>query len=224
MYLGEHMLKAVIFDLDGTLIDTIQDIQVAVNFALKKHHFNEVSMEFVTQSIGSGAYQLIDRVTNHASKDIQDQIYKSYQAYYDTHHDVYSKPYEGITNLLEYLSNVGIQLGVVSNKHHHLVESIIQKHFKTIHHYHGMKHAIPIKPDPAMIDIVLKAMSVSKDEVVFIGDSEPDIIASKASGIACIAVGYGYRSLDQLALLKPNYQVSDVLALTHFLKERINHD
>lgn len=224
MYLGEYMLKAVIFDLDGTLIDTIKDIQIAVNVALKEHQFNEVSMEVVTQSIGSGAYQLIDLITNHASKDIQDQIYKTYQAYYDTHHTVYSRPYEGITELISMLSSLGIQLGVVSNKHHYLVENIIQTYFHSIHYYHGMKPNIPIKPHKAMIEVILENMKVSKEDVVFIGDSEPDIIASKSAGIDCIAVGYGYRSLEQLALLNPKYQVATVLELTNLLKERIHHD
>ena len=214
-------IKAIIFDLDGTLLDTLEDIHKALNVGLIQYGWNPVSIEFTRSSIGHGAYQLIDTVTLQADNTLQKNVYNAYQKYYDQYPNVYSKPYEGILALLTSLHHQGIKIGVVSNKHHHLVKMLCDSHFPMIDHVHGMKENIPLKPDPKMILDMMDILETTQSEVIFVGDSEADIKAAHHSGINVIAVSYGYRDKEQLKKLNPTYLCHNVLELKKIIEEFI---
>ena len=211
------MKKAMIFDLDGTLLDTIYDIHQAVNIGLKTFGYKEVSVDHVRQSVGSGAMQMIKRCAPKASDNHVKSIHDTYQAYYDANHQDLTVIYDGIIELLQKLK-LSYQLAVVSNKYHHLVQSLSAYYFKDIFDVVlGMTDALPIKPAPDMILHVCHAMNISKDDIIYIGDSEPDIIVAKALNVDHIAVSYGYRTENQLLQLNPMHIVNDVKTLDEVL-------
>lgn len=207
------MKKAIIFDLDGTLLDTIYDIHQAVNIGLQAYGYEVVSLNHVRQSVGSGALQMIQKCAPKASQIHVKTIHDTYQAYYDANHKDLTVVYEGITQLLQTL-RVKFKLAVVSNKYHHLVQSLTDHYFKdTFQIVLGMTDMYPIKPAPDMILHVCNQLNITTKDVLYIGDSEPDILVAKTLNLDHIAVSYGYRTQEQLHLLDPMYLVKDVKTL-----------
>ena len=215
------MKKAIIFDLDGTILDTIYDIHQAVNVGLKSFNYPEVSVEKVMQSVGSGAKQMIGLCAPKASfQDIQ-YIYDCYQSFYDANHKDLTLIYEGMLSLLIELKKK-YKLAVVSNKYDHLVQSLLNYYFKDLFDASlGMKESIPIKPEPDMIIKIMKDLKVDVEEVIYVGDSEPDILVSKRLGLDHVAVSYGYRNDKQLKKMEPMHLVQDVASLSNFLLSQI---
>jgi phosphoglycolate phosphatase len=211
------MKKAIIFDLDGTLLDTIYDIHQAVNFGLQAYGYEVVSLNHVRQSVGSGAMQMIQKCAPKASQIHVKTIHDTYQAYYDANHKDLTVVYEGITQLLQTL-RVKFKLAVVSNKYHHLVQSLTDHYFKdTFDSVLGMTDMYPIKPAPDMILHVCNQLNITTQDVLYIGDSEPDILVAKTLNLDHIAVSYGYRTQEQLHLLDPMYLVKDVKTLQNVM-------
>ena len=211
------MKKAIIFDLDGTLLDTIYDIHQAVNVGLKSFGYPTVSVDHVRQSIGSGAMQMIKRCAPKASENHVKSIHDTYQTYYDANHKDLTVIYDGILNLIQRLKS-SYKLGIISNKYHHLVQSLSEYYFNDkFDIVLGMTPERPIKPAPDMLLHICNFMNVSKEEIIYIGDSEPDIIVAKTLNVNHIAVSYGYRTKEQLLQLNPMHLVNDVKALEKVL-------
>jgi phosphoglycolate phosphatase len=215
------MKQAVIFDLDGTLLNTIEDIHEAVNASLTIHGFDQIDVEITTLNIGHGAFNLIRQILIDENIDTVSKVYTSYQAYYDEHLIVHTKPYEGIELMINDLIDKGIDIGVVSNKHEYLVKELINHFFKDIKYVKGMKPNVRIKPDPEMLLEIIDEMSLTHRDVYFVGDSETDILCAKASKVDVIAVSYGYRSKDILLSLNPDVVLDSVDALYNYLKEKV---
>jgi phosphoglycolate phosphatase len=215
------MKQAIIFDLDGTLLDTIEDIHKAVNTALTSFGFNTIHITETTLNIGHGAYNLIRQILIKEDLDIVKNVYDAYQKYYDEHVIIHTKPYDGIDLIFEYLMNKGIKVGIVSNKHAYLVEKLVQHFFPFISHYKGMKPLIKIKPDPEMLLHMIHEMELSNEDVFYVGDSEADILCGQNANVDVIAVSYGYRSQNVLSALKPKVLLDSVDALYTYLKENI---
>ncbi|TNF07685.1 MAG: HAD family hydrolase [Bacillota bacterium] len=194
------MIKAILFDMDGTILNTLTDIWIAVNHAFKIKKFNEQSLDMIRKSVGNGAMTLIKRVV---PKDLEDEeikeVFHLYQDYYDAHHTENTGPYPGIMSLLQTLKQKGYKLGVVSNKFEHLVEALNQDIFQGVFDVSiGETTGIPIKPAPDMLYKAIKLLNVKKDEAIFVGDSDTDIITSHNAGIKSIGVSWGFRDEDEL--------------------------
>jgi phosphoglycolate phosphatase len=215
------MKQAVIFDLDGTLLNTIEDIHEAVNASLTIHGFDQIDIDITTSNIGHGAFNLIRQILIDENIDTVSKVYTSYQAYYDEHLIIHTKPYEGIELIIKDLILKGIDIGVVSNKHAYLVKELVNHFFKDIKHVKGMKPNVRMKPDPEMLLEIIDEMSLTHSDVYFVGDSEADILCAKASKVDVIAVSYGYRSKDKLLSLNPDVVLDSVDALYNYLKERV---
>ena len=194
------MIKAVIFDMDGTILDTLLDIQIAVNHACELMGLNTQSLKKIRDSVGNGAYTLMKRVvpSEYTKEDIQ-TFFNIYQAYYDENHTRNTGPYSGILDVLKSLKEQGYLLGVVSNKFEHLVKNLNQEMF---HGYFdvsiGETKGVPIKPAPDMLYRALAMLDVSKDEAIFVGDSDTDIITAKNANMKSIGVTWGFRDEDVL--------------------------
>jgi phosphoglycolate phosphatase len=215
------MKKAIIFDLDGTILDTIYDIHQAVNIGLKKFNYPQVSIEQVKQSVGSGAKQMIALCAPDATSAEVQLIHDMYQAYYDDNHKDLTVIYEGMLSLLKELKQK-YKLAVVSNKYHHLVQSLLNYYFKDLFDASlGMTQYIPIKPEPDMVIKMMQDLKVDVNEVIYVGDSEPDILVSKRLGLDHIAVSYGYRNETQLQKMKPMHLIKDVETLKYFLLSQV---
>lgn len=194
------MNKLLIFDLDGTLMDTLDDLKNAVNFALEKFSFPLKSREEIRKAIGNGTVKLIERsAPQETSEEILKELHKVFKAYYLEHLSNFTKPYDGITSLLFSLKTKGYKLAVVSNKDHDATVKLITTMFPMIFDYiQGSYFEHPKKPHPYLINKVIKDLNFDKNEITYIGDTNVDEESAINAGISYILVSYGYRTKNEL--------------------------
>ncbi len=198
------MIKGIIFDMDGTILNTIEDIKESVNHAMRHFNLTEKTLQEVKDGVGRGAINLIeDVVPKNTSRSDINKIYDVYQKHYDDNSNQNTGPYPGILDLLKYLKDTGYQLAVVSNKLEYLVKEL---NFQTFKGYFdvsiGETKDMPIKPAPDMLYKALDELKLTKDEVLFIGDSDVDMMTATNANIKSVGVTWGYRSKE--VLLKHN--------------------
>lgn len=192
---GNNMIKGIIFDMDGTILDTLTDITISVNHALKTFHLPIKTEEEIKMAVGNGAIKLIERVTPETySKEQIESVWKVYQAYYDLHSNDHTGPYAGILDLLSYLKSKGYKLAVVSNKFEHLVKALNIQIFKGYFDASvGETEGMPIKPNPQMVYKALDILNLKPNEVLYVGDSEVDIITAHNAHLQSVGVTWGFR-------------------------------
>ncbi|AUD65221.1 hypothetical protein BK011_05810 [Tenericutes bacterium MZ-XQ] len=215
------MIKGIIFDMDGTILNTIDDVVVSVNYAMRNFNLPEKTIQEVKDGIGRGAINLIeDVVPKETTQEDILKIYEVYQTYYDKHNNDLTAPYDGILELLSTLKEQGYKLAVVSNKYRYLVEALNHDIFKDYFDISmGEMEGIPIKPAPDMIYIALKEMNLSKDEVIFIGDSDVDMMTANHAQIKSIGVTWGYRSKEVLKKHQASYIVDQPIDILNIINE-----
>lgn len=196
--------KLVIFDLDGTLVDTIADLGTATNAALAAKGLPQHEPEAFRGMVGHGVRNLVKQAMPEpmrADDRAVDALLKLFLAYYIEHLDDRSRPYPGIPELLADLQAAGVQLGVASNKFQAGAEKLIGRMFPGIAFAAvlGGRPGVPLKPDPAVVDEIRLRAGVSREETLMVGDSGADIAAAEAAGVACVAVSWGFRSREALA-------------------------
>lgn len=188
--------KAIIFDLDGTLLDTLEDLADAVNFALQKNQLPPRTIDEIREFVGNGVRNLLIRAVEQGEQNPAfEQIFQDFRAYYEVHCNDKTKPYEGIMELLEELNKEGFRLAVVSNKLDSAVKELCKLHFKDVIPVAiGDKENQARKPAPDMVEAALSALGVGKEEAIYIGDSEVDIQTAENAQVPCISVLWGFRS------------------------------
>jgi phosphoglycolate phosphatase len=196
--------KLVIFDLDGTLIDTIADLGTAVNVALRMRNLPEHTLEAFRGMVGHGVRNLVRSAMPEAMRGDEaalDDLLSLFLDYYIAHIDDLSKPYPGIPELLTDLSAAGVKLAVASNKFQAGAEKLIHRTFPQIPFsaISGGRRDAPLKPDPAIVEGILEKAGVSREETVLVGDSATDIATAAAAGVDCIAVSWGFRPKEALS-------------------------
>ena len=205
------MKQLVIFDLDGTLIDTIADLAAATNHALTKNGFPTHEAEAYRFFVGNGVNKLFERALPEGEKTDENilRIRKDFLPYYDKHNTDLSRPYPDIPELLEYIQSMGILLAVASNKYQTATEKLIAHYFSGIRFsiVLGQRENIPIKPDPAIINRILSATNVQKEDTIYIGDSGVDMQTANNSGVDGIGVTWGFRPRTELEAFNPKYIV-----------------
>lgn len=192
--------KIVIFDLDGTLLDTLQDLADSTNYALDAFGYPKRTTEEIRQFVGNGIEKLIERaVPANISSDIRKQVLDCFKTQYAKHCEDHTAPYEGISELLDRLIENKLPIAVVSNKIDSAVQSLCRKYFGDRFVFTvGERDGIRRKPHPDSVLEVLKKANVSPSEAVYIGDSEVDIITAKNAGTDMICVTWGFRDRDFL--------------------------
>lgn len=189
--------KAVIFDLDGTLLDTLEDLSRSVNFVLDKFHQPLLSKEKVAGYLGNGYRELIFKSLK--DKEYLNEALELFNAYYAEHLEDYTSPYPGILNAISKLSQQNIKMAIVSNKGDKEVKRLCSKFFYPhISTYIGVKEGIPKKPNPAMLKEALRLLNANERDCVMVGDGEPDVIMAKSIGMDSISVLWGFRTKEQL--------------------------
>lgn len=202
-------LKAVIFDLDGTILDTLGDLTNSVNFALAQNGLCSRSLEEVKSFVGNGIRLLIERsVPDGTAEEITNKCFEDFKKHYKDNSNILTKPYDGIHALLKRLLSEGLKTAVVSNKADFAVQTLVEEHFKGFFNCSvGEREGIRRKPYPDSVLSVIETLCVNKDECVYIGDSEVDIETAKNAGIKCICVTWGFREKALLQSLSPDYIV-----------------
>ena len=196
--------KLAIFDLDGTLLDTIDDLKEAVNHAMSLRGFPTFTREEVMAMVGHGARNLMRQAlpVGHKDDGRVDAAYNDFKTYYITHIDVHTKPFPGIQDLLAKLHQEGMMLAVASNKFQEGTEHLIKEFFPEIPFVAvlGGRPDFPLKPDPEIVSEVLRKAGVEKKDAVMVGDSDTDMETAANGGIMGIAVNWGYRNMREATL------------------------
>ena len=194
------MYTTVIFDLDGTLLDTLADLHASVNFALRELSFPERTLGEIRRFIGNGVVKLIERsVPAGTDKETEKNCLDIFRAHYLSHMADNTAPYEGITELLCRLKQEGIKTAVVSNKLHTAVVGLCDDYFPSlIDCALGVSDESERKPAPTNVYKALDALCCNKDNTIYVGDSEVDVQTAKNAGLKCIGVTWGFRDKDEL--------------------------
>lgn len=199
------MIKAVFFDLDGTLINTVADLGAAVDFVLKKYGLvPRYSEEDYKQMVGNGALVLLERAFSGLgyplSGDEKKKALEAFKAQYSKCLFDQTALYDGIGNLLKWLGENGYKTAVITNKPDENARQMLKHYFASdaFAFIAGQREGVPIKPNPANVDFALAALHLYRDEVVYIGDSNTDIQTAKNAGIISIGAAWGFRGEEEL--------------------------
>ncbi len=189
--------ETVIFDLDGTLLNTLDDLHASTNEALRGFGYPERTMEEVRRFVGNGAEMLIRRAVPENADFTP--VLERFRTHYAAHSNERTAPYPGVEELLERLSQRGVRLAVVSNKPDAQVRSLCQAYFgRWIHHACGDREGVRRKPAPDAVWQVMKELGAQPQRTLYVGDSEVDVQTALSAGIDCCAVLWGFRDRDAL--------------------------
>ena len=199
------MNKAVIFDLDGTLLNTLGDLTAAVNHALSAFGFPTRTEAEVRTYLGDGVRQLIARACPADTDDAtRAAVLERYLPYYAAHNADLTRPYEGIEQLLVALSAAGYRIAVVSNKHDAGVQALCRRFFGDyLDLVVGADGTRPLKPAPDGVLYALSQLQVAPADTWYVGDSVQDVRTAHNAGVKCVAVTWGFQDADRLAAEKP---------------------
>lgn len=212
--------KLVIFDLDGTVLNTIGGLTHAVNAALAMNGIAPKDTDEVKAMIGNGTRKLIERsLASVPSGDkLFEKVYSDYSKFYLENCSYDTFPYEGVPEMLKALREHGIKCAVVTNKPDAAAKKLIEENFgELILETHGNVPEVPVKPDPTFVYKTMESLGASSSETVYIGDSDVDIKTGIAAGIDYISVDWGFRSRDFLIENGAGLIFSDPASLTSYL-------
>ena len=187
--------KAIIFDLDGTLLDTLADLAEGTNYALRVNGFPERTIDEIRRFVGNGARKLIERaVPDGQIEAALEKVRQDFDIYYKVHCKDHTGPYPGIMEMLQELVQQGYALGVVSNKPDFAVQELIPEYFPDIFaSVSGERQGVAKKPAPDLIREAMKNLQADSSNAVYVGDSEVDLEAAANAGIPCISVAWGFK-------------------------------
>ncbi|HOM60663.1 MAG TPA: HAD family hydrolase [Anaerohalosphaeraceae bacterium] len=192
--------KGILFDLDGTLVDTLEDLTDAMNWALRQLNLPTHTAESCRQMIGYGTHEFARRALPPGREDLTETLRTLMMQYYDQHCLQKSRPYDGFDKVLPVLKQKGIRLAVISNKNHPQTVKIVEYYFGkgTFDFICGMSDHFQPKPAPDMALAALEALSLEPQQAVLIGDSDIDVFTAQAAGLEAIGAGWGFRSPEVL--------------------------
>ena len=194
-------VKAVIFDLDGTLLNTLTDLSASVNYTLERFGFPLRSAREVRSYLGNGIRALVEKSLPADKKDMTDECLKVFKDYYDIHKDDNTAPYDGIVDMLRSVKAAGLKTAIVSNKYDAAVQYLKDVTFSGLIDFAvGEGNGIAAKPAPDGVWLALKKLNAVKEESVYVGDSEVDLMTAENSGLKCVAVTWGFRDREELIL------------------------
>ena len=210
--------RGFLFDMDGTLVDSLSDIGNAMNVVLASYGFPQHAIETYKTLVGDGARSLVEKSLPGDAKHLTTEALVRYKARYATHLVVESKPYEGIVALLTELSAQGAKLGVVTNKPHDAAVDVMTKLFPEFHFdiVLGQKEGMPHKPDPSGALLAAKALGTQPSETFFVGDTDTDMKTATNAGMIAVGVLWGFRDEAELRAHGAHHIAShprDLLAL-----------
>lgn len=213
-------ISLVIFDLDGTLLNTIADLGTATNHALNVCGYNTHPISKYTDFVGNGVNNLIKRALPEPARYESEimRLKQHFVKYYDKHNTDNSRPYNGILSLLEALSKRNINMAIASNKYQSAVEKLSKHYFSHINWVatEGQKDIYPIKPDPSIVYDILSKCPTPLNDILYIGDSGVDMQTAQRAGIKSVGVTWGFRPQSELEQNSATYIINnpiDILTL-----------
>ena len=192
--------RAVLFDMDGTVLDTLDDLTNAVNHTLSEYAMPLIDRRQAASYLGNGAKYLLSRAVPAGTPEtLLDEMLRAYQPWYDSHCAILTAPYPGILPLMRALREAGVKQAVISNKQDSAVKQLAEQHFPGLLEIAvGESTTVRRKPNPDAVLAALREMDVDKADAIYVGDTEVDLRTAENAGLACAAVGWGFRTKDQL--------------------------
>lgn len=205
-------MKAVIFDLDGTLLNTIDTITYYCNKAMEKFGFDLCSPDEYKYFVGNGAVKLIERAmrkTGPFTEEEFNRVFDYYNDIYNAEPLYLTRPYDGIPKLLSDLKNDGVKIGILSNKPDEAVQGVAKHFLKGLYDFaSGSKEGVPLKPDPQAAEAIFTCLGAEKTGSFFVGDSSVDMLTANATGLLSIGVNWGFRTEKELKEAGAKYTVN----------------
>lgn len=219
------MYKACIFDLDGTLTDTLESLAFSVNETMKEIGMPQITEDQCRQFVGNGAKVLIEKTLRAAGDENLDRFEEAFEVYgriFDDNCTYKVKPYDGIREMLHQMKERGMKLGVLSNKPDRQAVHVVSEIFgtDTFDIVQGQKEGIPRKPDPAAALSIAGQFGISPKEAIYIGDSEVDAATGKAAGMDTILVSWGFRPKEELREAAPEWIVDRAEEIMAIIREK----
>lgn len=218
-------MRGCIFDLDGTLTNTLESLTYSVNLTMKEMGLPSITMDQCRRFVGEGAGKLIERTLRACGDENLSRLEEGLKVYGRIFHDnctYHVTPYDGITEMLGDLRAMGIRLAVLSNKPHGQAVDVVRQIFGegVFDFVQGQSEELPRKPDPAGVLYLLDKMGVKKEDCVYVGDSEVDVATARAAGVTELAVTWGFRSRQVLEEAGAAVLIDHPGELVDFLRSR----
>lgn len=203
--------NTVLFDMDGTLLDSVEDITHALNKALEEHHFPTHDKKAVSTFIGNGSLQLVGRaLPRHTDSAIMDSVHTAFKQYYDQFCDRFTRPYPGILSMLSALDEIGMKLAIISNKTDARVKQLAKSYFGSLIHVAiGSREGTPLKPAPDMLYLAMQELGTDPEHSLYVGDSHTDFEAARNARTDVILARWGYENPDTMSRLTPLFFACD---------------
>jgi phosphoglycolate phosphatase len=216
-------IQAIIFDLDGTLLNTIDDIAEATNFSLLKNGFKTHSPASYQEMVGLGLKNLIEQALDDKNPDDIDRVFYDLIQYYMKNPVKKTFPYEGIVELLENLQNRNLLIAILSNKMHEITIQIVKMIFKQIqfNSVYGSRENVPKKPDPTSAFAISSELGVLPENILFVGDSSTDIKTAINAGMIPVGVSWGYRSVESIEKAGARFIIHQPGELLNYLDQNL---
>ena len=216
------MKKLVIFDLDGTLLNTYEDIAAATNHALAIYGHPIHPTHVIKSFVGNGINKLFERALPEGHKDMDEvlKIRAAFIPYYNEHGADFTMPFEGIVELLYTLQRLGLKLAVASNKYEQATKALIDTYFPEIEWcaVFGQREGVPTKPDPTIVNEILAVAGITdKSEVLYVGDSGVDMQTAINAGVDAVGVTWGFRPRAELESFQPMGLINKAEELLGFI-------
>ncbi len=207
------MYQLAIFDLDGTLLNTIEDLKNACNYALESFGYRTHDIAAYKYFVGSGIYKLVERALPEEGKNEANvlRVKAVFDKYYAVHSEDYTKPYEGIKEVLIRLKERNIKVVVLTNKAQAYATELVKRQFgELIEYVIGQREGVPTKPNPIGIYELLHKFNIAKENCIYIGDSDIDMFTAKNAGVDAIGVLWGFRTKEELSNAGAKYLAQNV--------------
>ncbi|WP_324823995.1 HAD family hydrolase [Sinanaerobacter sp. ZZT-01] len=213
--------KTIVFDLDGTLLNSLEDLCDSTNAALNKMGYPLRSIEEIRSFVGNGVWKLIERaVPNGTTKEETERCFTFFEAHYEKNKENKTRPYEGIIELLQELKKRGYRTAVISNKYHEAVGTLTGHYFSGLFNaYLGETEGIPKKPAPDGVRRILELLHCQPFSAIMVGDSDVDILTAKNADLRSVGVTWGYRTRELLKQVGADYIIDEPKELLNLLDE-----
>ena len=218
------MYKGIIFDLDGTLLNTITDLNNSVNDTYKYFSYPKTNTEKETMAmVGHGMKNLMQQCFKDKDETFIEEALKVFLNFYDKQYALCTKPYEGVTELVDTLIDLGIKVGVNSNKNNNYTKHLIELNFNKINQNYvaGIKPKDKTKPDPTNVLKLIEEMKLNNDEILYVGDSPTDVETAKNAKLKSVGVTWGYRPKEKLIEKGVDYIIDNPNELLKLIARRI---